>query len=1201
MHLTVRMAWHDHNWNGQICDKPEENTYCVGTHSLLSGRIEKGRDLAYEMANASKPVCDCGIGDVPPCYWSINAFGTKDVKIQHTHAFSGLTVAPIKDVLKPNSVLTWPFKLSFVHDKKNAKKFGSYPPDLENRIEHFRSKFKPKESIVFFYANYDNPVSAEEMRYLLLGCSVISEIPEPKKFEFEDRELERVRRRKNMQNFPTINWAVQVTHDPEKAILLPYREYVRYTDQHPDTDDLLNDIKVVIEEDSLVSGFKYVAMDIDDDKCLYLLYKIRKAIKKLQEHKKAVVKSDFAVEEKRIADLIQKVWKKRGIYPSLANVLRRYLPDDDCEELATALEAETNPKLDLKCLLKTIVDDEEVPESLEAHEDALLELAETRAFKKNLDALVKLSLFQLTDYQISKILENAKLLKTVQVNPYVLYEDYWADADAYLDDPNLIDEPIDLYKVDIGMIPDRKFVKRHRELQNIKEDSPERIRAAITNYLTFIGQNSGHCYDHIENVLNDVEEYPLIYRNEVQFDRQAIIDLEDDYKSHFVETLHLARQPSTTFFYLKRIYDAERQIRGLIESLINRSEHRTKFPDFSTGIRNSAKKLAKKIPDFDSSVFVEEREQLFANILKKSFFLLTGRPGSGKTFEISNVISNLIDKRQEVLVLAPTGKAALRLSQNIAANTGKTLKADTIDRYLFKNGFGWAYDDWEKLDSLPKNEKLTVENLIIDESSMLDLEKVKILFGALRFDENFPKRLIFVGDENQLPPIGFGKPFHDMIRHVQSKQELISKHYVNLQSNCRQENDPKIVQLAEIFTDKTRYYEPALQLLNKVGKVSDGLDIYKWKDRDELMNKLLEVIEESLPAGKDDDGNPISHRQRLNRLFGLYDNGNVNNQGYQFQERLKLDVLQCLTPYRGGHGGAVSLNGIVQAEYRRGEKASDHNPFYHSDKIIRIKNWYRGFGEKRELILSNGSLGIVNGGQWNRKYYFADADKPFFSLDSEENVELAYAITVHKSQGSDFEHVLLVIPAKLTLLQKEMIYTALTRSRKRMTIFVQDAKDNLFEIARSRSSLLGRNTSLFSPPEDHKRGYIPAPGKKVQSKIEFIIYQALERSGLKFAHEKKIKLDKRSYEIKPDFTICVGDKKIYWEHLGMLDCRKYYRDWMQRKIDYQDHGIFDFLVTTDDLEGIVQQKIDKIIDDIREGTIAKTKGNAFSDHHYELY
>jgi hypothetical protein len=334
----------------------------------------------------------------------------------------------------------------------------------------------------------------------------------------------------------------------------------------------------------------------------------------------------------------------------------------------------------------------------------------------------------------------------------------------------------------------------------------------------------------------------------------------------------------------------------------------------------------------------------------------------------------------------------------------------------------------------------------------------------------------------------------------------------------------------------------------------------------------------------------------------LYDNGYVNNQGFTFQNTLKLDNIQCLAPYRAAVGGTVSINNAVQQTFRKDDDSDDSSPYYHSDKVIRMSNWYLGWGKDRKLALSNGSLGIVTGERYKRKYYFPDADRPFSFMDTEENLDLAYAITVHKSQGSDFEHVLLLIPERLTLLTKELVYTALTRSRQRLTIFLQDAKKNLFEVARSRSSLLYRNTSIFDPPADNKSGYQPQNGVFVQSRVEYIIYKALQRSGLKFEYEEKLTLPKRSYRIRPDFTIYLPDKsRIFWEHLGKLDCRKYSRDWQRRLLDFEDHGHFDSLVTTDDLDGIDDERIDKVIQDIRERKLVKTKGNAFSSHHYCLY
>ena len=277
-HITVRLAWHDNNWNGQVCRNPEQNSYCVGSHSLLSGRIAKKRKLELEQKN---PCADCEKlgGYIPPCYWSINAFGKKKQNFLHEHAFEGVKVNPIKEVLNPYSVFSWPFKLSFVHDEENKKKFGNYPPDLNRRIERFGSKFQVNESIVLLYCNYDNPVSADDMRYLLVGCAFLKEKGEPTFFEDINGDIEKRRKMNHaMKNFPTINWALEYSYDFENnGVLLPYKEYLEYTEANPEDEEKLNDLKVEIEEDSLISGFKYVAMDIDDDKYIYLLYKLKKA------------------------------------------------------------------------------------------------------------------------------------------------------------------------------------------------------------------------------------------------------------------------------------------------------------------------------------------------------------------------------------------------------------------------------------------------------------------------------------------------------------------------------------------------------------------------------------------------------------------------------------------------------------------------------------------------------------------------------------------------------------------------------------------------------------------------------------------------------------------------------------------------------------------------------------------------------------
>lgn len=1237
MHLTVRMAWHDNNWNGKVCCDPEGNTYCTGAHSLLSGRIEKQKNLALENAAKDQYVADkFNSNNVPPCYWSINAFSDRDFKVEHHHAFRRVKHT-IPDTVKPYSVFTWPFKLSFVHTEEDKRVHGDYWPDLEQRIKDFTGKFKKDESIIFFYANYDNPVSADDMKYLLLGASVVNEVVMPEHFPFTKQELERMGKGKAgspMKNFPTLNWSIQVTHQNDKAVLLPYKEYIKHVEQYPEEFEKLNDIKVVIDEPSLVRSFKYVAMDIDDDKCLYLLYKLRKAIFKVREHNRQVVTHNLEEEEKRLDAMIEMVWKSRGIYPSLQKVLKYFLKKD-CTALSNAIKSILTKDFDLMDCFDDITNNK-IPKELNNYADDFDDLLGKPEFKRHYKAFLKLSLFNLTEHQIKRIITeyHKEIIKGLENNPYLIYEYYEPDPPKNeLDIPDLVDEPIDVYKIDVGMIPDSRFVKRHRKIQNIRESSPERIRSLIIEYLWSL-EGSGHTYDNLRSIIKNIKEHPLIFHTQASIDENGILDLEDVYKSHFQERLHIEPVEQEKYIYLKELYRAEERIKEKIEKLINRKPHPDTSPDFKKHIDDSVADLKKKIKDFDETLFRAERQKLYENIFSRSLFLLTGKPGSGKTYEISHIIKHLKSLNQGLEILAPTGKAALRISENIKNNTGLDIKADTIDRYIFEKGFWWAYEDWDRLHDLPENEKLTVTNLIIDESSMIDLQKLYILFSIIKFTDEYPKRIIFVGDENQLPPIGFGKPFHDIISHIVSKETLFEKHYIQLATNCRQENDLNIIKLAEAFSDKTRYFEESLNLLYKKGKVSDGLEIYYWKTKEELQKAIKERIkslmieelthevtnidkrinEETAVAKKEylkkrkdlleralKSGTNI---QQFNLLHGLYENGYVPFVDYDFRKTLMLENLQLLSPYRPGFFGVLGLNKLIQKEFRDTSFKDTDTAFYHADKLIRVSNYYRGYGRNKSLILSNGSIGVINNHKGGKtKYYFRDSDKPLEWVDDEEQFDLAYSITVHKAQGSDFSNVFLVIPNKLNMLNRELIYTALTRSKQRLFLFIYDEKENLLVKSKGVSALLTRQSSIFEKPEDKLLKYYPRKGDKpVRSKGEYIIHKALQRSGLKFEYEEELRLEKLTYPIYPDFVVKLEDgTKIYWEHLGMLDIRKYFNDWMKRRKDYIEHNLFDFVVTTDDMNGIKEEELDKVIDDIRNKNLKQTLENRFSNHHYQLY
>jgi exodeoxyribonuclease V alpha subunit len=307
------------------------------------------------------------------------------------------------------------------------------------------------------------------------------------------------------------------------------------------------------------------------------------------------------------------------------------------------------------------------------------------------------------------------------------------------------------------------------------------------------------------------------------------------------------------------------------------------------------------------------------------------------------------------------------------------------------------------------------------------------------------------------------------------------------------------------------------------------------------------------------------------------------------------------------------------SDFMRGQFRNDAWPdqrfrdtaFAHSDKVIRIKNWYAWNSELKamELRLSNGSIGVLCNNKDERKAYFPES-KWAVSWDrmDEEDFELAYAITVHKAQGSEFDEVLVVLPERQALLSRELVYTALTRSKSRLTLLVQKTpRVNPLRIARERSDLLMRNSSVFSDPIDARRIYEPEPGIKVQSKVEYVIYKTLQearvagRLSFEYERELELEIDGRRIKVHPDFAVTCGGRTVFWEHLGMLDRRDYATDWRSRVAGYRAEALADALVTTDDLAGLRHERLLAVVDDIVKSKLAgDLDTREFSDHHHSL-
>ncbi len=190
---------------------------------------------------------------------------------------------------------------------------------------------------------------------------------------------------------------------------------------------------------------------------------------------------------------------------------------------------------------------------------------------------------------------------------------------------------------------------------------------------------------------------------------------------------------------------------------------------------------------FDAESFKDERLKLYKHVFSKKLFVAAGSAGSGKSYEILKIITHLQEyEKQEYLLSAPTGKAALRLSSD---KDFPGIKAYTIDKFLSD----------VKHRKIKQSEIRKFKNVIIDEMSMVDLLKFEELLKRFNFKEPSFRRLILIGDPNQLPAIGYGRVLADLIGYLRSNRDY-HDNFIELETNCRSElSDNDVLRLADSF------------------------------------------------------------------------------------------------------------------------------------------------------------------------------------------------------------------------------------------------------------------------------------------------------------------------------------------------------------------------------------------------------------------
>lgn len=506
----------------------------------------------------------------------------------------------------------------------------------------------------------------------------------------------------------------------------------------------------------------------------------------------------------------------------------------------------------------------------------------------------------------------------------------------------------------------------------IRTDSDFRIRSGILYCLTGAA-TLGHTYLPREELLRYANQLLGVEPEHIE---GHIMNLAMDGKVELKEE----------GVYAKSFYRMEQRSAGMLHALNQ---------EYDVTPAKLAQAIA-RISEEEQMELDEWQAEAVRQAATHGLFVLTGGPGTGKTTTIRAMISYFVGEGYDIFLAAPTGRAAKRMSET----TG--YEAKTIHRMLEVNGaMSEAEESAKQIGGMfERNESnpLEADVIIIDEMSMVDITLLYALLKAV----GAGTRLILVGDVNQLPSVGPGNVLRDIIASGCFP-------VVTLQKIFRQASQSDIVVNAHKINDGEH-----IALDNK----SKDFFLLKRYDADVIINVMLQLVKQKMP---------------------------------RYVDATSYDI-QVLTPTRKGLLGVERLNTILQqylnppAKQKKEHQVGDRI-FREGDKVMQIRNNYQleweirsryGLAIDKGLGVFNGDVGIIQeiNDYSSTVSVLYDENRlvqyPFKGLDE---LELAYAITIHKSQGSEYPAVVMpLLPGPRMLMNRNLLYTAVTRARKCITI-----------------------------------------------------------------------------------------------------------------------------------------------------------------------
>lgn len=439
------------------------------------------------------------------------------------------------------------------------------------------------------------------------------------------------------------------------------------------------------------------------------------------------------------------------------------------------------------------------------------------------------------------------------------------------------------------------------------------------------------------------------------------------------DKLYIQKMNDKDFVFRRSFYLAEDNI---AKNIVIRTKENVKTKNYD--------KLIEKVSKKNNIVLSDEQKEAISTSLNNNITIITGGPGTGKTTIIKCIIDILEDIKKEYVLCAPTGRATKRIKET----TGK--EAKTLHRLLEITKVD--DNDIDMFYELPVT-PIDTDVVIVDEASMIDCMLMNNLFKAL----NSSTKVIMVGDVNQLPSVGPGSVLKDIINS----------------------NATNVVYLKQIYRQSAMS-----DIIVNAHRVNEGIyPEFKTKDTD-LFYIKTDSIESTLAE--------------ISSLVS-----------YRIESFAKLDILkdlQVLTPMKKTQLGTIELNTLLQnvlnpKSSSKKEKEFNNRIFREGDKVMQIVNNYdKKFSINGEHFdgIYNGDIGYIKEvDNLNQRLIvlFDEEKEVIYEFDELDQLEHAFAVTIHKSQGSEFDYVILPLyTGYQKLFTRNLLYTAMTRAKKMLVI-----------------------------------------------------------------------------------------------------------------------------------------------------------------------